>query len=290
MLGLKININGDASQFRREVDKTKKDAASGGVGAGKAFADQFKAGMMRFLGAGALISALQKAAQQALQVQTGSIKMDLSPEAFQELTKAAELLGMSVEELQTVAPSVANEFEALMESIREGGGILDADAVQTLADTADTFERVWSQIQPGLGLFAKSVSWLLGKGQQVAEANIGAAMAIYGRAKKRATGNDDIERAGVELALEAAERDVHFGSSPISSARRERVKAVRAAITENQRLVAARNMSIADSFQNGVGNLGGIPFIGAAFSEMTKAMQKTSESTRATAEQIGRKL
>lgn len=290
MLGLKINIGGDTSQLRGAMAKAKGEAVSGGIGAGKAFADQFKAGMMRFIGAGALISALKNAAQQALQVQTGSIKLDLDPEAFQELTKAAELLGMSVEELQTVAPTVAKEFDALMESIREGGGILDSETVATLADTADAMERLWGQMQPALGFFVKSVSWLVGQGERVAETYAGFGMAAYGSAKRMITGNDDIQRAGVELARDAANTKVQWGASPIASTRRERVRAVRSAMAENQRLVAARSMSLSEGFQGGVGNLGSVPFLGAAFSEMTKAMRQTSESTRKTAEGIGRKL
>lgn len=290
MLGLKINIGGDSSQLRSELNRAKKDSTSGGVAAGKAFADQFKAGMMRFLGAGALISALQKAAQQALQIQAGSVKMDLSPEAFQELTKAAELLGMSVEELQTAAPTVAKEFESLMESIREGGGILDSETVATLADTADAMERLWGQMQPALGFFVKSASWLIGQGQRVAETYTGLGMAAYGSVKRMVTGNDDIQRAGVELTRDAANTKVQWGASPIASQRRERAASLRSAMRDNNRLLAAKNMSIAEGFQGGVGNLGAVPFLGAAFYEMTKAMQATGDNTRKTAEQIGRKL
>lgn len=286
MIGLLFKIMGDMSPFRKAMTDTKKEAHTGGETVGKAFGAQFKAGMMRFVGAGAIISTFVKAAKDALQIDAGAIKLNVSPEAFQELTKAAEMLGMSVDELRQVAPEAAKEFEDMMSKIREGGGILDSQTVEMLADTADAFDELWTKIQPGLGFIAKTIGWLVGQGQRVATANAGMAMAGFGSAKRLLTGDSTEQQAGVELYREARATSVPFGSSPISSDRRAAARRLSSALQANRQLVASSKQEDAATAA-GVGNL---PFMGGVMKDMVSVMWKVAEEQKRTREEIARRL
>jgi hypothetical protein len=242
--------------------------------------------MMRFVGAGAIISTFVKAAKDALQIDAGAIKLNVSPEAFQELTKAAEMLGMSVDELRQVAPEAAKEFEDMMSKIREGGGILDSQTVEMLADTADAFDELWTKIQPGLGFIAKTIGWLVGQGQRVATANAGMAMAGFGSAKRLLTGDSTEQQAGVELYREARATSVPFGSSPISSDRRAAARRLSSALQANRQLVASSKQEDAATAA-GVGNL---PFMGGVMKDMVSVMWKVAEEQKRTREEIARRL
>lgn len=286
MIGLLFKINGDSSGFSREMDKTKDKAKQGGQTVGKAFGEQFKSAMMSYIGAGAILGAFRKALQEATQIETGAIKLNIDPAAFQELTKAAELLGMSVDELQTVAPEAAGEFEKLMTTIREGGGILDSETVETLADTADAMDRLWAQMQPGLGFFVKLASWIVGQGERVLTANAGMAMAGYGTAKRLVTGNDDIQRAGVELYREAKASTVEWGASPIASDRRKAAREMSSALRANRQAVATarRDDAVTGSMMRE------IPFLGGVTKDLIDGMWKIADEQKRTRAELSKRL
>lgn len=287
MLSLVIKLLGDQSPFRKATEDAKKTAAKGGSDVGKEFANQFKSGMMRFLSAGAIISALQKAMADAVRIEGGALRMDISPEAFQELSKAAEMLGMSVDELKQMAPEAAAEFEALMQSIRENGGILDAETVALLSDTSDAMGRLWAQMQPALGMFVKSVSWVTGQGQKWLTVASGSAMDIAGRM----TGDASLKQAGIDLQREGMAQEVPFGSSALSSATRQSGRRFVGAVNENRGLVAARGAYLADTFGSAKsGSETALPLVGGVLSQLVDAMQKNADQVRQQTEALNKKL
>ncbi len=282
MVGLLFKIMGDMSPFRKAMADTKKEAHAGGDTVGKAFGQQFKAGMMRFVGAGAIISTFVKAAKDALQIDAGAIKLNVSPEAFQELTKAAEMLGMSVEELRLVAPEAAAEFETLIARIREGGGILDSQTVEMMADTADAFDELWTKIQPGLGFIAKSLGWIIGQGQKWLTVASGSAMDIAGRV----TGDKDLKQAGQELQRETLGSFVPFGSSPVASERRAAARRMSSALQANRTIVAASK----ETDKAAAAGVSSLPFVGGVMKDMVDGMWKVAEEQRKTREEIAKRL
>src|SRR6187399_3262222 len=97
-------------KIRLDGAEAKKDASKAAGQLSKDFGQQFKSGVLRFVGAGAIISVVQHQMRQAMEITKGSVKSGLSVEAFQELTKGAELLGVSMEELRELAPQLGEPF------------------------------------------------------------------------------------------------------------------------------------------------------------------------------------
>lgn len=151
MPSLTYTFRGDTSPLRQASQKLGPMFREAGKVAGKEFGNQFKSLAMSFIGLSAIKSTLQKVVQDALRIDQGALASGLGVEAFQELEKAAQLTGLSVEELRKVAPEAAAEFTRLMDTVRESGGILSKETVDQLANAADMFAQAFSKIAPVLG-------------------------------------------------------------------------------------------------------------------------------------------
>lgn len=151
MASITYTFRGDTSPLKQASQKLGPMFRDAGKAAGKEFGSQFKSLAMSFIGLSALKSTLQKVVQDALRIDQGALAAGLGVEAFQELEKAAQLTGLSVEELRKVAPEAAAEFARLMDAVRESGGILSKETVDQLANAADMFAQAFAKIAPVLG-------------------------------------------------------------------------------------------------------------------------------------------
>lgn len=151
MPSITYTFRGDISPLRQASQKLGPMFREAGKVAGKEFGNQFKSLAMSFIGLSAIKSTIQKVVQDALRIDQEALKSGLGIEAFQELEKAAQLTGLSVEELRKVAPEAAAEFTRLMDIVRESGGILSKETVEQLANAADMFAQAFAKIAPVLG-------------------------------------------------------------------------------------------------------------------------------------------
>jgi hypothetical protein len=175
MLSLLYKIAGDISPMRRALGDVAKEAevtgkkagaalssgikagAGGGGGArGGAFnRDQMRSVLTRYLGAGAIIGTANLATSESAETLKGAAEAGLSPEAFQELKKAADATGLSIDELKKSASEFPVEFAKLMSSIRGGLDIVDDKTVRQLAQLDKVKGTGWSMF--------KSIGWQAAK-------------------------------------------------------------------------------------------------------------------------------
>ena len=192
-LSLLFRILGDTSGLMRSMAGVKEKMGPAGEEAGKLFGQQFKAGIMRFVGAGAILSVVTNQIKKALDIQGKSIQMGISPEAVQELQRFTELTGLSVDQLKEVLGRVGMEkFAAVMERIQAEGGILDDQTVKELAEVGDKFKEAAAFLAVVTNRIVKAFSWLIGGGQKLAGRAIGAGVDIVGRI----TGNKETREIG----------------------------------------------------------------------------------------------
>lgn len=150
---------------------------------------------MSFIGLGAIKSTIQKVVQDALRIDQETLKSGLGIEAFQELEKAAQMTGLSVKELQESAPKAAAEFTRMMEAIRAGGGIIDEQTVEQLAEVADHWQKLVANLAPGVGKVLEALNWIHGKLVAGTTAAMAGAMALN-------PFSAESRQAGRELAYE----------------------------------------------------------------------------------------
>lgn len=152
MISLVYKIFGDNSPFRKTVTKDMPaDAQKGGDESGKMFASQFKAGIMKYIGIGALTGVITNLVKESAAIMEGAIKESLDPETFQILTKASEQSGKSLQELRELMKEFPREYAAMSEAIRQQGGIISNQDVENLAQ----IERSMREIK---GFFGSIVS------------------------------------------------------------------------------------------------------------------------------------
>jgi len=151
MVNLLWRFIGDLNPLKKSFNESERAAEKSGSAAGKAFGGQFKSAVMRFIGAGAVISQVQKLMQESVRIQGEAMREGLGVEQMQELQRAAELTGMTIEELRKAAPEIAGPFTDMMNAIRESGGFLDAATVNQLSDAAFTLRGFVRDLAPLVG-------------------------------------------------------------------------------------------------------------------------------------------
>src|SRR6186713_1372065 len=119
-------------KIRLDGAEAKRDAAKAGQSMGNVVGQQFSGALKRFIGAGAILGFVNNQLSQARDISRGSTRAQLSPEAYQEMFTAAEMLGTSIDKLQEVAPQMGKDFVDLMAFIRSRGGIIPDKAVEDL--------------------------------------------------------------------------------------------------------------------------------------------------------------
>ena len=215
-------------KIRLDGTEAKKDAAKVGTAFGNQIGQQFSSTMKRFIGAGALISLGQRQVAQATAISTGAGKAGISVEAFQELTKAADHFGISVEELQKVAPQLGKPFEEYMDLIRKKGGIMDKDTVAALVKTGETVEGITNQMAPGIAgatdFTGRTINALTDFWSKV----YGGGTAAVGALR----GDEDLERLGEAMWDNAGNPFRHF-STPAAVGESEQMRLQR----ENQAIL-----------------------------------------------------
>lgn len=201
MISLLFKFFGDSKPLVEETKKAKAEISKEGGNLGKAFGEQFKGFVMGYIGAGAIAGAVKKLVGDAAKIEQGATKLGVSIEAFQELTKAAEAVGMTVEELQQAAPKIAKEFTALMDSVQKSGGILDKDTVERLNDAAHEMNSFTGPLSTILSWFVKALSIARSLGQGSIQYQIGKMASIVGVTTMR----PGMAKFGNELMSETVE-------------------------------------------------------------------------------------
>lgn len=146
MISLVFKILADAAGWRKTVNEelpkdAKRAGAAAGHGAGKEFGNQMKSAVMSYLGAGAILGALRTQATKATEILRDAQQAGLDPQGFQELTKASEETGKSIEELQRLARELPEDFDAMMKGIRERGGFFTEDDLQSLREVKTAMDE-----------------------------------------------------------------------------------------------------------------------------------------------------
>jgi hypothetical protein len=145
MISLIYKIYGDINPIRKALTvDAPAAAAKGGSEAGKLMGAQFKSAILRYVGAGAVLGLVTQLASKAAETLKGAQKAGLDVEAYQELQKAVEQTGLSMEELLEKAKLVPKEFEEMMRSIRAQGGIISKGDVENLNEVNDMMTSIKS--------------------------------------------------------------------------------------------------------------------------------------------------
>lgn len=143
MISLIYKIGGDVNPFKQAVTKdVPAAAAQGGSEAGKFFGQQMKSAVLRYIGAGAILSLLTKVAQDAVTTIRDATKEGLGIEALQEYRLAAEATGKSIAEIRKQALLAPGPFAEMMESFRKSGLIIKEADVRNLAEAAEAWTRI----------------------------------------------------------------------------------------------------------------------------------------------------
>lgn len=146
MISLLFKILADASPWRKTVNEelpkdAKKAGKDAGSAAGKEFGAQMKSAVMSYLGAGAILGALRTQATKATEILRDAQQSGLDPQGFQELTKASEETGKSIEELQRLARELPKDFDAMMKGIRERGGFFTQEDLESLREVKNAMDE-----------------------------------------------------------------------------------------------------------------------------------------------------
>lgn len=183
MFYLSAKISGDATPIIDSFKKVEKAAKSSGTSAGQHFGNEFKSTMLRFIGAGAIISQVNRLVQQAVQIEAGAMREGLGIEAFQEMQRLAEMTGRSIKELREsggINSEVAEKLASALEAVRASGGILDSSTVQQLAEAAYEFRQATRAIAPVLSGALRLFNITREIGQRGMEATAGTWMTLMG--------------------------------------------------------------------------------------------------------------
>lgn len=269
-----FTIDGDSSPLGRAIvramDGGKTAATKGGREAGSEFGKQFnqqvKSAVMSFIGAGAIIGAIRKQITEATKITGDAARAELGVEQMQELQRAAELVGMTVEELRAAAPEVVDEFTALMEAIRDSGGILDEETVRTLADAGADFKDISNSLAPAVALLAKSLA-MIPRAVNFGAGLITQAQGVFGR-------DAETQQAGEEMMLEAVR-----GPESTRNEQRSTARAFRESLASTREADRQRRASLSTSFESlrNAGpqrDLGLIGMVPGASQEMVDALNK----------------
>lgn len=136
MISLIFKILADASPFRSVL----KGLPNVGAQAGSMIGQQFKAGIMRYIGAGAVLGGISSLASEASSIVKDAMSKDMGIEEFQVLTKAAEMANMTLEELLKTARDAPQDFKVLTDAARESGTVMSEDSVRKLSNLKDRAE------------------------------------------------------------------------------------------------------------------------------------------------------
>jgi len=141
-------------KIRVDGTEAKKDAAKAGQSIaqsmGKEMRQQFKGGIMRFLGAGAVLGFATGQMGRAGEITRGASRMGIGTDAFQELEMLAEKFGISVEEAREMGRTDPLKFVSAMESIRGSKGILDKETVSGLKEASDAVKELKIEATPAV--------------------------------------------------------------------------------------------------------------------------------------------
>jgi len=192
-------------KIRLDGGEAKKDAEKAGKGIGQSIGStvqaQFKGTLLRFLGAGAVIGVVKNIMQQAVQIQRDALKEGISVEAFQELSKGAERLGISVAELRKAAPDIPS-FGRFMELIQSRGGIMDQKTIDAFNRLSDSLVTFTAAVAPYIARVLEDATNILG-GAPGAYSGFGTA------ARGALSGNPMMMQAGYDTWLKGVDRIVH---------------------------------------------------------------------------------
>jgi hypothetical protein len=234
--------------MRRALGDVAKEAEVTGKKAGAALSSGIKAGagggggarggiinrdvrslLTRTLGAGAVIGVARKATSESAETLKGAAEAGLSPEAFQELKKAADATGLSIDELKKSASEFPVEFAKLMSSIRGGLDIVSDKTVRQLAQIDREMDTVWS-IFKSMG-WNTAKAWIAGDNFFKAAGYLGAAQSTH-LPGLQAMGEQRLG-LGVKLAKDVLGQGDYSGASGFSAAENYGVK-VRAAMESSK--------------------------------------------------------
>jgi hypothetical protein len=146
MISLLFKILADATGFNKtlktDMPATAKEAGktsgkAAGSEFGKEFGSQVKGTILGAIGLGAITAAVREAVNKGAEIAKEAGKLGLTPEATQELQKASEITGLSIQDLQAGAMKAPAEFTALMEDVRRKNLTLSNNETGTLSDVKD---------------------------------------------------------------------------------------------------------------------------------------------------------
>lgn len=265
---------GDTTPMVRSLKGVKGEADKAGSEAGKAFGGQFKSVVLRFIGAGAIVSQVQKVMQEAVKVESDAMREGLDVEAMQELNRAAEQTGLTIKELQETAPMVAKEFVAMMDSIKTGGGFLDKATVESLADAAYDLNRFTRDLAP----LVSGMTWFVNQIVRFTKIGVGQGFALAYKGLGALTGSDLLKTQG-----QIAQEDVNSlvdGNPGARPAERMAVQGFMGA----RRAAIAQRAAFAGSLAEGLPQAGNalsaasgmVPFGGSAIQQIVSELQKSN--------------
>lgn len=291
MFKLIFRILADATGFNRTL-KTDLPvvAKESGNKAGKAAGDemskvmgaQLKAGIMRYLGAGALLSVATKAVMDAATMMADAVKLGLDPEAYQELTKAIAMTGLTMDELRKKAVETPEAFAKLMETVRAQGGILPKETIEQLVQAKVAMDELREATSKATGYIATKLlqAWY---GMQ---AGFGAALETAGGIGSYGVGTDNpLSRWGQmysNTARNAAERMNGIpqlesgapGPAFLEASKREQAAKDKLKSDYRTSLLTGMNQTLGFGSSSVSGAIGSLPFMNQVVAELKKANDK----------------
>lgn len=273
-LNLLARFFGDTTPLVRSLQGVKGPADKAGSDAGKAFGQQFKSVVLRFIGAGAIVSQVQKIMQEAVRIESDAMREGMGVESMQELQRAAEQTGLTIKELQETAPMVTKEFVAMMESVKSAGGFLDKATVESLADAAYELNRFTRDLAP----LVSGLTWFVNQVVRFTKIGVGQGFALGYKGLGSLAGSDLLKEQG-----RVAQEDVNSLIDGNPGARpRERVavqnfmSARRSAIAQRAAFAGSLAEGLPQAGQSLSAASGMVPFGGAAIQQIVRELEKSN--------------
>jgi hypothetical protein len=225
MISLLFKILADAAGFNKVIktdlpatakEGGKKAGKEGGSEFGKEFGSQVKGAVMSMIGAGAILGAVKSQIQNAAKLTKEAAREGIPVEAMQELQRAAEATGSSIESLRDAAPEVASEFMALIEAIKASGGIIDAETVKRLSDLEKDLKSLTGSVAVIIGPIVTAVSTVLELLIRAGQVVGGSAFNLGGLA----VGNSNVAGEGLRVIEKALTTPLNSlkSNNPVASA------------------------------------------------------------------------
>jgi hypothetical protein len=219
--GIFGKVSVDGSALNQIAAQTKAAFAPAAMNVGQ----QFKAGIMQYISAGAIGASVKKTIDAAMDIRSGANKAGVDTDRYQTMKRVADDAGESVDTLVQILKDGGTPAEELTENLKKAeeqmkatGQIVESETVKNLAELGDKLKDLFGKIAPILSWVIDKLSEAYQNLSKLANLAVAGGTILWGKI----TGDKDLVQSGREHARETVNSITHpesKDSSPSATAK-----------------------------------------------------------------------